>query len=38
MIAQGCERLEGVTDPAVIFWFWKKFLEDNELIKLEDIH
>tara|TARA_R100000664_G_C2680896_1_gene88952 strand:- start:99 stop:317 length:219 start_codon:yes stop_codon:yes gene_type:complete len=38
MIAQGCQQLEGVTDPAVIFWFWKKYLEDNELIKIEDIH
>ena len=38
MIAQGCQQLEGVTAPAVIFWFWKKYLEDNELIKLEDIH
>ena len=38
MITQGCQKLEGVTDPAVIFWFWKKYLEDNELIKLEDIH
>jgi|TARA_R100000030_G_scaffold54669_1_gene41161 hypothetical protein len=38
MIAQGCEQLEGVNDPALVFMFWKKYLEDNKLIKIEDIH
>ena len=38
MIAQGCEVLEGVKDPALIFMFWKKYLEDNNFIKIEDIH
>ena len=38
MIAQGCEQLEGVNDPTLVLMFWKKYLEDNKLIKIEDIH
>ena len=38
MISQGCEELEGVRDPALVFMFWKKYLEDKKLIKIEDIH
>ena len=38
MISQGCERLEGVNDPALVFMFWKKYLEDEKIIKIEDIH
>jgi hypothetical protein len=38
MISQGCEELEGVRDPTLIFMFWKKYLEDKKLIKIEDIH
>tara|TARA_R100001510_G_scaffold53565_1_gene55275 strand:- start:815 stop:1033 length:219 start_codon:yes stop_codon:yes gene_type:complete len=38
MISQGCEQLEGVNDPTLVLMFWKKYLEDNKLIKIEDIH
>ena len=38
MISQGCEELEGVRDSTLIFMFWKKYLEDKKLIKIEDIH
>jgi len=32
MIAQGCEELETVVDAALIFEFWKNYLEENNFI------
>ena len=36
MIAQGCQELVGVTDPALILMFWKNYLEENDLVKFSN--
>ena len=32
MIAQGCQELEGITDSSLILMFWKKYMEDNNIL------
>ena len=36
MIAQGCEELHGITDQSLILMFWKKYLEEKNLVKFSE--
>ncbi len=36
MINQGCQEVQGVTDPSLILMFWKNYLEDNNLVTFTD--
>mgnify|MGYP003666144588 FL=1 len=36
MIAQGCQEITGVDDNVLILNFWRKYLEDRNLVKFHD--